>query len=90
MTCKDLKASLRNVERLDMCLYGREKKNPIFSLITLCKQMSYHVSNALNISDMSTTLGICISIITFYEFRDVLLRTFRNVLPQEILIFRST
>jgi len=30
MTCKDLKASLRNVERLDMCFYGPREEKPYF------------------------------------------------------------
>jgi len=34
-------------------------------------QVSYRVSNALNISDMPTTLGIYIFIILVCEFRDV-------------------
>jgi len=49
----------------------REKKNPIFALITLCKYVSYRVSNALNISDTPITLGIYISIIIVCEFRDI-------------------
>jgi len=55
-----------------MCVsMNREKKNPIFALITLCKQVNYRVSNALDISDMPTTLGMYISIIIVCEFRDV-------------------
>lgn len=48
-----------------------EKKNPISALIPLCKQVNYHVSNALNISDLSTTLGISISIFPVGGVRDV-------------------
>jgi len=56
----------------------RGKKRPIFTLITLCKQGSYHVSNALNITDMPTTLNIYISIITICEFRDVSYEDFQD------------
>ena len=48
-----------------------EKKNPISALIPLCKQVNYHVSNVLNISDLSTTLGISISIFPVGGVRDV-------------------
>jgi len=47
------------------------KKNPISALITLCKQVSYRVSNALSISDMPNTFSIYISIITVCKFIDV-------------------
>ena len=57
------------------------KKNPIFAVIPLCKQISYRVSNALNISDMSTILGIYISIITICEFRDVSYEDFQDCFP---------
>jgi len=30
MTCKDLKASLRNKERLDVCFYGSREEKPYF------------------------------------------------------------
>ena len=30
MTCKDLKVSLRNDERLDVCFYGPRKEKPHF------------------------------------------------------------
>ena len=62
-----------------MCVsMDRWKKNPISTLITLCKQVSYCVSNALNISDMRTTLSIYISIITVCEFRDVSSEDFQD------------
>ena len=55
-----------------MCVStDRGTKNPIFALIAPCKQVSYRASNALNINDMPTTLGIYISIITICEFKDV-------------------
>ena len=77
MTCKDLKASLRNVERLDVCFYGpREEKSYFRPNYTA--QASYCVSNALNISDMPTTLVIYISIITPCEFGDVSSEDFQN------------
>ena len=57
---------------------GRGTKNSIFALITLYKQVNYRVSNALNISDMPTTLGIYISIITVCEFRDVSFEDFQD------------
>jgi len=49
----------------------RGKKNPISAVIILCKQVSYCVSNALNISDMPSTLGIYASIIAYCEFGGV-------------------
>jgi len=52
MTYKDLKVSLRNEERRDVCFYGPSEEKPHFCPITLCKQVSYRVNNALNISDM--------------------------------------
>jgi len=54
------------------------KKNPISALITLCKQVSYRVNNALNISYMPTTLIIYVSIITVCEFRDVSSEDFQD------------
>jgi len=66
-----------------------EKKNPISALITLCKQVSYHVSIALNISDMPTTLGICISIITACEFRDVSSEDFQGCFPLRNIDFQT-
>jgi len=50
------------------------------TLITLCKQVSYHVSNALDISDLPTTLSIYISIITVCESRDVLSEDYQDCL----------
>ena len=46
----------------------RGKKNSISTLIGLCKQVSYRVSNALNINDMVTTLSIYISVTAVCEF----------------------
>ena len=61
MTCKDLEVSLR-MRKDSTCVYvDGGNKNPISTLITLCNKVSYRVSNALNISDMPTILGIYIS-----------------------------
>jgi len=81
MTSQDLKVSLRNEERLDVCFYGPREENPISALITLWNQVSYRVSDALNISDMPTTLGIYISIIIVCEFRDVSFEDFQDCSP---------
>ena len=67
-----------------MCIsMNQGKKNPISALIILCKQMSYRVSNALNISDMPTTLGIYISIIIVSEFRNVSYEDFQDCSPKK-------
>ena len=66
----------------------REKKNPIFIVIALCKQVSYRVSNALNISDMLTTLGIYISINTTCEFVNVSSEEFHECFPPRSINFQ--
>jgi len=78
MTCKDLKVSLRNEERLDVCFYGPREEKPYSTVITLCKQVNYHISNTLNISDMPIILSIYISIITVYKFTDVSCEDFQD------------
>jgi len=59
----------------------RGKKNPISALITLRKQVSYRVNNALNISDTPTILNIYLSIIIVREFRDVSSEDFQDFFP---------
>ena len=57
----------------------------------LCTYRTKMISKDLmNISDLSTTLGISISIFTVGGFRDVSSKDFQDRFPQETLIFRST
>ena len=66
----------------------RGKRNPIFTLITLCKQVSYRVNNALSISNMPTTLDIYLSIITVSEFKDVSSEDFQDGFPLRNIDFQ--
>ena len=66
----------------------RGKENPISALIILCQQVNYRVSNALNISDMPTTPGIHISVITDYEFRDVSFEDFQDCFSPKNIDFQ--
>jgi len=50
--------------------------------------VNYHVTNALNISDLSTTLGISISIFTVGEFRDVSSEDFQDCFPPRNIDFK--
>ena len=74
-----------------MCIsMGRGKKSPIYPpLITLCKQVNYHISNALNISDLSTTLGISISIFTVGGFGDVSSEDFQDCFSSRNIDFQT-
>jgi len=85
---------------LAKCAFLRAKgrKALFISPITLCKQVNYHVSNALNISDLSTTLGISISIFTILGisisifivggFRDVSSEDFQDCFPPSNIDFQ--
>ena len=71
------------------CVFmDQEKKNPISTLIILCKQMSYCVSNASNISDMLTTLCIYLSAVTICELRDVSSEDFQHCLALRNMDFQ--
>jgi len=73
-----------------MCISMVEGRKALFiPRITLCKQVNYHVSNVLNISDMSTTLGISISIFTVGEFRDISFEDFQDCFPPRNTDFQS-
>ena len=63
-------------------------KNPISALILLCKQVNYHVSNVLNISDLSTTLGISISIFPVGGVRDVSSEDYQDYFPPRNIDFQ--
>ena len=66
LDCKYLKVRLRDTKRPYISFYGlREERLYIQGLLT--KQVSCRVRNALNISIMSTTLSIYISILTICE-----------------------
>ena len=64
-----------------MFLQAEGRKALFIPPITLCKQVNYHVSNALNISDLSTALGIFISIFIAGGFRDASSEDFQDCFP---------
>ena len=71
-------------------LPGEGRKALFIPPITLCKQVNYHVSNALNISDLSATLGISISISIFTVggFRGVSSEDFQDYFPPRNIDFQ--
>ena len=90
MIGKDFKVSLGDEDWLNVCFYGPREEKPYLPPNYIAKQMNYHVSNALNIRDFSTTLGISISIFTIGGFRDGSSEDYEDCFSQRNIDFIST